>query len=86
MNAPVLCALIWLIAANLRAMFPSRDHHWRFAYVMIALGIPLLGWLTWTNGPIVGLLFLAAGASILRWPLIHLVRWLRGAPVQEPAE
>ena len=86
MNAPVLCALIWLIAANLRAMFPSRDHHWRFAYVMIALGIPLLGWLTWTNGPIVGLLFLAAGASILRWPLIHLVRWLRGAPVREPAE
>ena len=86
MNAPVLCALIWLIAANLRAMFPSRDHHWRFAYVMIALGIPLLGWLTSTNGPIVGLLFLAAGASVLRWPLIYLARWLRGARPQEPAE
>lgn len=86
MNAPVLLALLWLIVANLKAMFPSRDHHWRFAYVMIALGIPLLGWLTWVMGPVVGLLFLAAGASVLRWPLIYLMRWLRGTKVQEPAE
>ena len=86
MNAPVLLALTWLIVANMRAMFPSRDHHWRFAYVMIALGIPLLGWLTLTQGPIVGLLFLAAGASVLRWPLIYLMRWLRGLRQREPAE
>ena len=86
MNAPLVLALLWLIAANLRAMFPSTDHHWRFAYAMICLGIPLLGWLTWTNGPIVGLLFLAAGASVLRWPLIYLARWLRGVRAQEPAE
>ncbi|MFZ3581109.1 DUF2484 family protein [Loktanella sp. DJP18] len=86
MNAPVLLALLWLIVANLKAMFPSRDHHWRFAYLMIALGIPLLGWLTWNQGPVVGLLFLAAGASVLRWPLIYLMRWLRGTNRQEPAE
>ena len=86
MNAPVLLAVLWLIVANLRAMFPSRDHHWRFAYLMIGVGIPLLGWLTWTNGPIVGLLFLAAGASVLRWPLIYLARWLRGTKTREPAE
>ena len=78
MSAPILMALIWLIAANVVALFPSRDHHWRFAYGMIAIGIPLLGWLTWQQGPIVGLLFLAAGASVLRWPVIYLMRWLRG--------
>ncbi|WP_386682860.1 DUF2484 family protein [Loktanella sp. R86503] len=78
MSAPVLMALIWLIAANVAALFPSRDHHWRLAYGMIAVGIPLLGWVTWQQGPIVGLLFLAAGASVLRWPVIYLTRWLRG--------
>ena len=56
-------------------MLPSRDHHWRCAYALIALGIPLagLGDLA-ARGPVVGLLVLAAGASVLRWPV--LTRWL----------
>jgi len=58
-------------------MLPSRDHHWRAAYALIAAGIPILGWVSWSNGPWVGLIVLAAGASILRWPLIRLWRWLR---------
>lgn len=74
---PLSCACLWLVAANLIAMFPSRDHHWRAAYVLIALGIPLLGWVTYSGGPIWGMLFLAAGASLLRWPLIYLWRWFR---------
>ena len=86
MNAPVLLALVWLVAVNVGGLLPTKDYHWRFAYAMIALGIPLLGWLTWTQGPIVGLLFLAAGASVLRWPLIYLMRWLRGTKRSEPAE
>ncbi len=69
-------ALVWLVAANIIAMLPSRDHHWRAAFVLIAIGIPLVGWVTWQSGPILGLLILAAGASVLRWPLIHLWRWL----------
>jgi Protein of unknown function (DUF2484) len=71
-----LCAL-WLIAANVIAMFPSRDYHWRAAYVLIAIGVPLLGWVTLEGGPVIGLLVLAAGASILRWPVIYFWRWLR---------
>lgn len=77
MSVSVILALIWLVVANVAAMFPSRDYHWRFAYVMIGIGIPLLGWVTWQSGPIVGLLFLAGGASVLRWPVIYLGRWLR---------
>ncbi|MDX5349890.1 MAG: DUF2484 family protein, partial [Paracoccaceae bacterium] len=53
------------------------DYHWRAAYVLIALGVPLLGWVTWETGPIVGMVILAAGASILRWPVVYLWRWLR---------
>lgn len=71
-----LCAL-WLIAANVIAMFPSKDYHWRAAYVLIAIGVPLLGWVTYTSGPIVGMVILAAAASVLRWPVIYLWRWLR---------
>ena len=73
----LVAACLWLIAANLRAMFPSRDHLWRFAYVMIALGIPVVIWLYIEQGVWIALLFLLAAASLLRWPLIYLWRWIR---------
>jgi hypothetical protein len=81
---PLTLACLWLVTANLIAMLPSRDHHWRAAYVLIALGVPLLGWVTYVSGPLWGMAFLAAGASLLRWPLIHLWRRLRSP--REPVE
>jgi hypothetical protein len=77
MILPLALCLIWLIAANVIAMFPSRDYHWRSAYVLIAIGVPLLGWVTYEAGPIVGMVVMAAGASILRWPVVYFWRWLR---------
>lgn len=77
MSAPLILACLWLIVANVLAMIPSRDHHWRRAYVLIALGVPLLVWLAWAQGVWIGLLFLAAGMSVLRWPVIYLLRWAR---------
>lgn len=73
----LIAVAVWLIVANVVAMFPSKDLHWRFAYIMIAIGVPILGWVTYENGPWVGLFALAAGGSVLRWPLIYLTRWLR---------
>ncbi|KIN64594.1 DUF2484 domain containing protein [Sulfitobacter noctilucicola] len=69
-------------------MTPSRDQHWRNAYILIALGIPLLGYVTVQHGPWVALLVLAGGCSILRWPLIYLGRWVRRSVTQTggPAE
>lgn len=78
-------AFLWLIVANVVAMLPSRDNHWTFAYVLIAVGIPILGWVTWESGPIWGMVLLAGGASVLRWPVIFLWRWLRRKGA-EPAE
>jgi hypothetical protein len=78
MNASILLACLWAIIATLIAVLPSRDHHWRAAYWLIGFGIPILGWVSYQNGPWVGLIVLAAGASILRWPLIYLWRRLRG--------
>jgi tetrahydromethanopterin S-methyltransferase subunit C len=79
---------LWFITANLIGMLPSRDHHWTAAYGLIAVGVPLLGWLTLEHGPVAGIIALAMGASVLRWPLIYLMRRLRnlGRHPQEPAE
>jgi hypothetical protein len=77
MSLPLILACLWILLAQVIALLPSRDHHWRAAYVLIALGIPLLGWITWIDGPIIGLLVLAAGISVLRWPVRYLWRWLR---------
>ncbi|NCO85391.1 MAG: DUF2484 family protein [Rhodobacterales bacterium] len=77
MTLSLIAACGWLVLANVLALLPSRDNHWARAYLLIALGVPLVGWVTWSNGPFVGLLVLAAGASVLRWPLIYLGRWMR---------
>lgn len=68
---------LWLLAANLLAMMPSRDNHWTRAYVLIALGVPLLIYIITVHGIWVGSLFLLAGMSVLRWPVIYLTRWIR---------
>ena len=77
MSYGLILACIWALAANVIAMTPSKDHHWRNAYMLISIGIPIVGLVTWQNGPFVGLLVLAGGMSILRWPVIYLGRWLR---------
>ncbi len=77
MNLSLILAVLWVIVANVSAMLPSRDNYWTRAYLLIAVGVPLLGYVTYENGPWVGLVFLAAGISMLRWPVIYLGRWVR---------
>lgn len=78
MTASLVAACGWALVANLIAMFPSRRQHWPAAWVLIAIGIPIVGWVTWQMGPLIGLVVLAAGMSVLRWPVIYLMRWFRG--------
>ena len=78
MNLSIVLAAIWAVLANVIAMLPSRDYHWRAAYCLIAIGIPIVGYVTWQNGPWIGLIVLVAGMSMLRWPVIYLGRWMRG--------
>ena len=77
MTTSLVLVCLWFVMANVLAMLPSSDNHWRRAYFLIAVGIPLLGYVTYENGMFVGLIVLAAAASILRWPVIFLWRWLR---------
>lgn len=77
MTLSLILAALWALCANLLAMLPSRDKHWRNAYILIAIGIPLLGFVTFENGPWVGLVVLVMGMSVLRWPMIYLTRWTK---------
>lgn len=77
MSWGLILACLWAVIANVIAMTPSKDYHWRNAYILIAVGIPIVGLVTWQSGPWVGMLVLVAGMSVLRWPMIYLTRWLR---------
>lgn len=69
-------ASLWGLTACLLGLAPRRIH-WPAAVALIATGIPILGYVTWQVGPWWGLALLAAGVSILRWPVFYAARWLR---------
>ena len=73
---PILLAGLWALAATAIAMMPRRTHR-PGTLVLVVTGVPLLGWLTWFHGPVAGLIGLAAGASVLHWPLFQIGNWLR---------
>ncbi|WGW03305.1 DUF2484 family protein [Tropicibacter oceani] len=77
MTTSLILACAWAVLANVLGMLPSKDNHWTRAYVLIALGIPLVGYVTYENGPWIGLAVLAAGMSVLRWPLRYLAAWIK---------
>ncbi len=77
MNLSFLFVCLWVVLAFVLQMIPSKDNHWRRAYFLIIIGIPLVGWVTKENGPVLGLLAVAIGTSVLRWPMIYMARWVR---------
>lgn len=77
MTVSLILACLWALVANVLAMTPSKDYHWRNAYILIGLGIPLLGFVTWENGPSIGLIVMVAAMSVLRWPVVYLTRWVK---------
>ncbi|MBB3993644.1 CHASE2 domain-containing sensor protein [Sulfitobacter undariae] len=86
MTISLTLVCLWALVANVLAMTPSKDFHWRNAYVLIAVGIPILGYVVFQHGPWVGLLVLVGACSVLRWPVIYLGRWLRRRSSKTPAE
>ena len=86
MSLSLILACLWALVANVLAMTPSRDFHWRNAYILIAIGIPIVGYVVFQHGPWIGLLVLAGGCSVLVWPVIYLGRWLSRGGNKTPAE
>ena len=75
MTLSLILACLWALLATGIAMTSGR-WHWPAAYALIAVGIPLVGFVTLQNGPVVGLFVLAGGVSMLRWPVRFFARWL----------
>ena len=84
MNFSLIAAFGWLIVANVTGMIPSRYKHWPQAYVLIALGLPILVWVVHDNGPWVALAVFLGACSVLRWPVRYLLRWC-AAPFRKTA-
>ncbi|MFD2175033.1 DUF2484 family protein [Rhodobacter lacus] len=71
MTLSLVAACLWAVIATFIALGPRR-FHWPAAWGLIAAGVPILGWVTLQNGPVLGLIVLAGGVSVLRWPVRRL--------------
>ena len=65
---------LWFIAALISRVLPSRKERLWETFALIAVGVPILGILTWQHGPSAGFLALGAGATLLRRPPLDEVR------------
>lgn len=61
MTTALVLIAAWVVLAFVMAATPSNDNHWRRAYVLMAVGFPLLIWITWQHGALAGLLGLVVG-------------------------
>ena len=77
MTVSLILACLWALVANVLAMTPNKDYYWRDVYILIGLGIPLLGYVTWENNPWIGLIVMVAAMSVLRWLVVYLTRWVK---------
>lgn len=74
---PFILIGLWVVLAFVMAALPSNDNHWRRAYVLMSLGVPLLLWIAWAHGVWIALVGLVIGMSVLRWPVYFLRRWVK---------
>jgi hypothetical protein len=65
------------LVANGLAMTLSKIYDWRNSHILIGVGIPLLGFVTFKNGPSIGLVVLIAAMSMLLWPFVYLSRKIK---------
>ena len=77
MNISLVLTCSWALVANVLAMTPSKIYDWRHAHILIGIGIPLLGFVKFENGPSIGLVVLIAAMSMLLWPFVHLSRRIK---------
>ena len=71
MSAPALGLAGWVLLAFVFQIIPSTDHHWRRAYLLMALGAPLLVWIAWDGRWGLLLAAVLAMGLVLRWPVYY---------------
>ncbi|WP_366934947.1 DUF2484 family protein [Marivita sp.] len=76
MSYSLSAACCWIILAAILGALPSNDNHWRRAYLLMALGAPILIWVYMSDGMYWGLAFTVAVMSVFRWPLRYFIAWV----------
>jgi hypothetical protein len=71
---------LWVVLAWVLMVSLTSKQSWPAAYCLIAGGLPLLAWLWVEQGPLFVVVGAAVMATVLRWPMIYLGRWLRSLP------
>ena len=77
MTFSLVAASLWFVLAAVLASIPSNDQHWRRAYFLMAIGVPIIAWVAYQNGPWIAAVIFIAGCSFLRWPVFYLWRWIK---------
>jgi hypothetical protein len=67
---------LWVVSAWLLMISTTAKQSWPAAYGLIAVGLPLLGWLWLEGGPLQAALGLIVMGGVLRWPLRYAWRWI----------
>ena len=75
--ASLVMAILWIVVAAFSPVLPTRVQR-PAVWVLAAIGVPILGYVTYQTGPVMGFGVLALGMSALRWPLIRFSQRLLG--------
>ena len=78
MTISLILGCVWIVVANVLGMMPSKRSHWPQAYFLIAVGIPLLGYITYENGPWWGLRRCSRGRRSCAGRSGFSLAWVRG--------
>ena len=77
LSQPLVLIGLWVVLAFVMAAVPSTDNHWRRAYILIGVGLPIIVWITLNNGILMGALGFIIGGLVLRWPVYFLWQWIK---------
>ncbi|HRO16221.1 MAG TPA: DUF2484 family protein [Paracoccus sp. (in: a-proteobacteria)] len=83
-GSPLLClaaALLWMLGVSLMGLLRPGQRPRAQAVAVIA-GVPLLGWLTYDCGPVVGGGAFALGLTLLAWCPVQRRRRGAGVPLR----
>ena len=67
---------LWVVVAWLLMVTLTAKQSWPAAYVLIAVGVPIVVWLGLAMGAALALLGVAVMMLVLRWPVRYGLRWI----------
>lgn len=74
----LIALCLWVVVAWVAMVTLTSKQSWPAAYVLIAVGLPLVIWLGWSMGWAWAALGVLTMGAVLRWPVRYAWAWVRG--------